>query len=39
MTNIIYRDMVNQALTEYIKGLNECTDIINPASLLMGYKE
>ena len=38
MTNIIYRDMAYQELTEYIEGLNECTNNINPVSLLMGVQ-
>lgn len=38
MSNLIDRNIVNQALTEYIEGLNECTDNISPASLLMGVQ-
>ena len=38
MSDLIDRNMVNQELTEYIEGLNECTDNIVPLSLLMGVQ-
>lgn len=38
MSDLIDRNIVNQALTEYIEGLNECTDHIVPVSLLMAVQ-
>lgn len=38
MSDLVDRNIVNQALTEYIEGLNECTDHIVPVSLLMGVQ-